>query len=529
MSEKINTVSGTKEREIVLAALLTSEKEEGQSSQVIRRTLDRYQDLPQSQRAFIKRLFEGVTERRIELDERIGRFSSKPVEKLRPVVRMILRMGCYQLYYMDAVPDAAVCNESVRLVRKKGMASLSGFVNGILRQMARSKNEETKDGGVKFLQDSSSEKVHEKTIQNNTSLLYSMPSWIVQMWQKTYGDEETEAMLRSFMEIRPVTMRMDERLPRQEREALLTALQEKGVQIEKGRWLSYCYRLTNTGSLAKLPGFTEGKWTVQDESSMMVTEAAGICTGREQILDVCAAPGGKSLHMATRLCAAAERAEEKVKAKTVAAGAAENAENAEDADRQENITSAGNLQVRSEDEAADRQKTALKHGMVYSCDLTAKKTARIRENAERLRLSNITVQEQDATVYVPVWKEQMDIVLCDLPCSGLGVLGKKRDIKYHVTPKQLEELAALQRRILQNAVQYVCPGGVLIYSTCTIDRAENEEMAAWIQESLGLHPDSLLPYLPENIPGISGEDHHMLQLLPHIHGTDGFFLARFRK
>ncbi len=503
MSEQRNTVSGTKEREIVLTALLTSEKEEGQSSQVIRQTLDRYQDLPQSQRAFIKRLFEGVTERRIELDERIGRFSSKPVEKLRPVVRQILRMGCYQLYYMDAVPDAAVCNEAVRLVRKKGMASLSGFVNGVLRQMARSKKEETKDGGTKILQDSSPEKVHEKTIQNNLSLLYSMPSWIVQMWQKTYGEEETEAMLRSFMEIRPVTMRMDERLPWQEREALLTALQEKGVQIEKGRWLSYCYRLTNTGSLAKLPGFTEGKWTVQDESSMMVTEAAGIRTGREQILDVCAAPGGKSLHMATRLCAAAVRAAKK--AGTVAAEAAESAEN------------------------ADRQKTAARNGRVYSCDLTAKKTAKIRENAKRLRLSNVTVQEQDATVYVPVWKEQMDIVLCDLPCSGLGVLGKKRDIKYHVSPKQLEELAALQRRILQNAVQYVRPGGVLIYSTCTIDRAENEEMAAWIQESLGLHPDSLRPYLPENIPGISGEDHHMLQLLPHMHGTDGFFLARFRK
>ncbi len=503
MSEQRNTVSGTKEREIVLTALLTSEKEEGQSSQVIRQTLDRYQDLPQSQRAFIKRLFEGVTERRIELDERIGRFSSKPVEKLRPVVRHILRMGCYQLYYMDAVPDAAVCNEAVRLIRKKGMASLSGFVNGILRQMARSKKEESKDGGAKILQDSSPEKEHEKTIQNNLSLLYSMPSWIVQMWQKTYGEEETEAMLRSFMEIRPVTMRMDERLSRQEREALLTALQEKGVQIEKGRWLSYCYRLTNTGSLAKLPGFTEGKWTVQDESSMMVTEAAGIRTGREQILDVCAAPGGKSLHMATRLCAAVVRAAKK--AGTVAAEAAESAEN------------------------ADRQKTAARNGRVYSCDLTAKKTAKIRENAKRLRLSNVTVQEQDATVYVPVWKEQMDIVLCDLPCSGLGVLGKKRDIKYHVTPKQLEELATLQRRILQNAVQYVRPGGVLIYSTCTIDRAENEEMAAWIQESLGLHPDSLRPYLPENIPGISGDAHHMLQLLPHMHGTDGFFLARFRK
>lgn len=286
-------------------------------------------------------------------------------------------------------------------------------------------------------------------------------------------------MLRSFMEVRPVTMRIDERLSVQEREALLAALEERGVQIEKGRWLPYCYRLRNTGSLTGLPGFAEGQWTVQDESSMLVTEAVGITKGNEQILDVCAAPGGKSLHMAVRLCTKA------------------------------------------------KEKTAC--GSVRSCDLTAKKTAKIRENAGRLRLSNITVQEQDATVYVPAWKEQMDIVLCDLPCSGLGVLGKKRDIKYHVTSKQLKELAALQRRILENAVQYVRPGGVLLYSTCTIDRTENEEMAAWIEESLGLCPDSLTSLLPAGIPGISGEKENRLQLLPHVHCTDGFFLARFVK
>lgn len=481
--DRKNGVSGTKEREIVLNALLASEKEEGQSSQLIRRTLDQYEDLPQSQRAFIKRLFEGVTERRIELDERIGRFSSKPVEKLRPAVRQILRMGCYQLYYMDAVPDAAVCNEAVRLVRKKGMGSLSGFVNAVLRQMARSRKDGAEAGAEKSTQGQQQgltpEQGKPEGNAKNLSLQYSMPDWIVQMWQETYGEEETEAMLRSFMEVRPVTMRIDERLSLQEREALLVALRERGVQIERGRWLPYCYRLRNTGSLTGLPGFAEGQWTVQDESSMLVTEAAWITKGSEQILDVCAAPGGKSLHMAVRLCTKA------------------------------------------------KEKTAC--GSVRSCDLTAKKTAKIRENAGRLRLSNITVQEQDATVYVPAWKEQMDIVLCDLPCSGLGVLGKKRDIKYHVTSKQLKELAALQRRILENAVQYVRPGGVLLYSTCTIDRTENEEMAAWIEESLGLCPDSLTSLLPAGIPGISGEKENRLQLLPHIHGTDGFFLARFVK
>ena len=167
-----------------------------------------------------------------------------------------------------------------------------------------------------------------------------------------------------------------------------------------------------------------------------------------------------------------------------------------------------------------------KAGRVYSYDLTRRKTDLIRQGAKRLHLDNIRIAERDARIYAGQDESRADVVLCDLPCSGLGVIGKKRDIKYRVSPEGLSSLQQLQREILKNAARYLRQGGVLIYSTCTINRAENEENAAWIGKELGLVPEDLTEYLPAGIPGIQG---NMLQLLPHVHGTDGFFISRFRK
>lgn len=165
-------------------------------------------------------------------------------------------------------------------------------------------------------------------------------------------------------------------------------------------------------------------------------------------------------------------------------------------------------------------------GTVYAFDLSKGKTTQILRNVHRMHLSNVIVKQRDALIPVPEEAGKADVLLCDLPCSGLGVIGRKRDIKYHVTPKQLEELAQLQKDILRSAVPYLKEGGVLIYSTCTINAGENEEVAEFIEKEMGMCPDPLTPYLPEGIPGIRG---NQLQLLPHVHGTDGFFLARFVK
>ena len=305
------------------------------------------------------------------------------------------------------------------------------------------------------------------------------------MWMDQLGMEETEKLLDALMEIRPVSVRLSSRLSAQEQDKLLSQLSEAGVVIEEGRWLPFCRHLRKTSDLRRLPGFRDGLWTVQDESSMLAVEAAGL-KGTEIVFDVCAAPGGKSFLAAEQLIA-------------------RHSHSCEPSEK-----TGGNSAA----------------GIVFSFDLSRQKTDLIRSGAERLQLDNIRVRERDAREFFEEDTAKADVIFCDLPCSGLGVMGKKRDIKYRASMEGLTSLQQLQRQILENSVRYLRSGGILIYSTCTINRAENEENAAWIEKELGLQPQDLSSFLPEGIPGICG---NMLQLLPHVHGTDGFFISRFRK
>lgn len=469
------------EREVVLLALLSHEKNGTFSNVLVRKTLDDCARMSTVEKAFIKRLLEGVIERKTELDARIEHFTGRSVTRLHPALHQILRMGIYQIYYMDSVPDSAVCNEAVRLAKRHGPARLSGFVNGVLRNAAREAAAgEGKDTAFLPKKEAADAEKGVKDLAEQVkimSLSHSMPEWLVQMWTEQLGMEETEKLLDALMEIRPVSVRLSGRLSDKEKEDLLEALRAAGVVIEKGRWLADCRYLRKTSDLRRLPGFSKGLWTVQDESSMLAVEAAGL-QGGETVLDVCAAPGGKSFFAAERLLT---------------------------------------LQMQKEGTGA---------GTVFSYDLTKRKTDMIREGAGRLRLDNIVTAERDARTFFAQDEGKADVVLCDLPCSGLGVIGKKRDIKYRASMEGLESLQELQRQILANAARYLKSGGVLIYSTCTINRAENEDNAAWIEEELGLEPEDLTAYLPEGIPGI---EKNRIQLMPHVHGTDGFFISRFRK
>lgn len=462
------------EREAVLT-ILTRIREEGTYSHIaVKEMLDQCEreGMDRRQRAFVKRLTEGIIERRIEIDNVIRTYTKKGA-RIRPVIRDILRMGIFQILYMDAVPDSAACNEAVKLTKLSGKKELSGFVNGVLRTVAREK-----DKGIfaaAAMEDGAS------SDPAALSRKYSMPEWIIRLWNEQRSEQDTRALLEALLEVRPVSIRFDDRCSAADIEKILASMQEKGVTATKGHYHALCYELTGTDSVATLPGYREGLWTVQDESSMLVAEAAGL-QGGETVYDVCAAPGGKSMHCASKLLALAKRAEE---------GAA-----------------------------------AVKAGTVHAFDLSKGKTAQIMKNVRRMHLPNVVVSQRDALLPVPAEAGAADVLLCDLPCSGLGVIGRKRDIKYHVSPAQLEELAKLQKDILRSAVGYLKEGGVLIYSTCTINRGENEEIAAFIEKELGFTADPLAPHLPAGIPGIDG---HMLQLLPHIHGTDGFFLARFIK
>lgn len=479
-------MSRTGEREAVLE-ILTGIREQGTYSHIaVREMLDRCEreGMDRRQRAFVKRLTEGIIERRIELDDVLRRYTKKGA-RIRPVIRDILRMGIFQILYMDSVPDSAACNEAVKLTKAYGKKELAGFVNGILRTAVREKEagrllpapeEASAEGGNSPAEGSNAACTGAATDPAALSRKYSMPEWIVRMWQEQLGTEETAKLLASLLKIRPVSIRFDDRCSPACREEILEKMRLRGTGVEKGRYLPYCCYLTGTDSISELPGYREGLWTVQDESSMMVAEAAGL-EGGEIIYDVCAAPGGKSMHCAGRLL----------------------------------------VLEKGREEGKDT-------GEVHAFDLSKGKTAQILKNVRRMRLPNVIVQQRDARETVSEEAGKADVLLCDLPCSGLGVIGRKRDIKYHVTEKQLEELADLQKSILRSAVSYLREGGVLIYSTCTINEGENGRVADFIEKELGLTPDPLTGLLPGEIPGISG---NRLQLLPHVHGTDGFFLARF--
>lgn len=456
------------EREVVLEILSRMRQEKIYSNVAVKQALDSCMSMSASQRAFIKRLAEGVIERRLEL-EGIIREHTRKGTRIRPALRDILCMGIYQILFMDSVPDSAACNEAVKLAKRHGMAGYSGFVNGVLRNIAREHEarEDLTEGA-----DAAGQKAEQAGLSvMEAARKDSMPLWIAEMWERDLGTDRTVKLMHAFMKPRPVTIRVDERLDVRRREQLVERLRESGVRVEPGRFLPYAFDLHSTSQLSALPGFGEGLWTVQDESSQMAVEALGL-HGGEIIYDLCAAPGGKTMHCASKLMAEG------------------------------------------------------KGGEVHSFDISARKTEQIRRNVSRMHLDNVVIKERDATGSYPGETEAADVLVCDLPCSGLGVMGRKRDIKYRVKPQQLEQLALLQKRILRASIGCLREGGTLLYSTCTIDRKENEEIAAYIEKELGLTPDSLSPYLPANVTGIQG---NQLQLLPSEHGTDGFFMARFRK
>ena len=445
---------GTDIRELALGVLLEISAGQEYSHIALRNVLDKYQYLEKQERAFLTRLVEGTLERRIELDYIIDQFSSVKVKKQKPVIREILRMSVYQLRYMDSVPDSAVCNEAVKLAQKKGFRQLKGFVNGVLRNIARNLD------GVKL--------PPEKEEASYLSVRYSMPEWLVKEWLGLYGREVTENMLAAFYEKEPLTIRVNRN--RITPEELRKRLEERNIRVKAAPYIEGALQIEGFDYLAGLEEFQEGLFQVQDVSSMLAVEAAGVKAG-DFCIDVCAAPGGKSLYLAEK------------------AGA---------------------------------------EGHVDARDLTDYKAGLIRENAERLGSANVTVEVKDACVFDESSREKADVLLADLPCSGLGVLAKKTDVKYRMSKEQQQELQALQRKILGTVEAYVKPGGTLVYSTCTINQGENEENVRWFLEHFPYEAVPLNDCLPEELHSeTTGKGY--LQLLPGVQSCDGFFIAKFRK
>lgn len=447
------------EREVVLDMLL-SLREGKFSHTILKDTLDSYLYLDKSSRGFITRLYEGTIEKRLYLDYIIDGYSKTPVKKMKPIIMLLLEISVYQLFFMDRVPDSAAINEAVKLAKKRGLTGLSGFVNGVLRNIARNKEnialpDKNKDL-IKYLE-----------------IKYSTPRTVVEYLIKDYGNEEAEAVLEAFEEKRPLTARAT----RGDRKELIKKLEGEGVKTGTDTIFPESVRILELDNLGFLGSFENGDFVIQDESSQFIGKIVSLPNGA-RVLDLCAAPGGKSL-----LFAEMEEVDE-----------------------------------------------------IISCDITESKTELIEDNVRRIGADTIRTKVNDASMYNPDFLDGFDLVICDLPCSGLGVMGRKRDIKYNVSIDKIRELAILQKKILENAVRYVKKGGRLIYSTCTMTKAENEENFTFISEFKGFSAvdfsDKIRGYVDRYKDGerlVNEAKKGFIRLIPGELGTDGFFVSEYMR
>ncbi|MDO4169801.1 MAG: 16S rRNA (cytosine(967)-C(5))-methyltransferase RsmB [Lachnospiraceae bacterium] len=442
-------------RELALDILVDIDKKKSFSHLALSDTLRNYQFMEKQDRAFLTRICQGTLENQIQIDYIINQFSKVKITKCKPVIRAILRMGVYQLKYMDHVPNSAVCNEAVKLAKKRGFYNLAGFVNGVLRNIARNIDQIV-------YPDEKKEPIKSLSIQ------YSMPEWLISEWLKEYDIETIKKILQSFLKVSPTTIRV------QRQNASITevkdSLQKEQIRVLPGNFMPEALQISGYDYLEDLKPFQEGKIVVQDESSMLVGQLADPKEGM-LVLDVCSAPGGKALHIADKLHGT---------------------------------------------------------GSVISRDLTEYKVDLIEENRERLQCNNLSVQVFDALDEDQDLIGKVDLVIADLPCSGLGIIGKKHDIKYNVTKEKIEDLVILQRQILAVVTKYLKQDGVLMYSTCTISKKENIRNVQWMIDHLGLELIGFDELMPESLFIETAKDGY-IQLLPGIHPCDGFFIAKLRR
>ncbi len=437
-------------REVSLLALNDCQRQGGWSDAILKKRLASA-GLDSRDGALATQLCFGVLQNRLLLDFYLSHFSSLPLKRMEGKVVEALRLGAYQMLFLEKIPHSAAVNTSVELTRKHCKnPRAAGMVNGILRSLERNLEQLPA--------------IPQTEPAAYLSTLYSHPEWLVQEFLTAIGTEETARLLAANNTQAPITAMVN--TTKTTVEKLAEALEGEGVQTQPHPWLADCLILSKTGNLERLAAFREGLFYIQDPASKLAALALDPQPGM-QVLDCCAAPGGKSFACAIQM--------------------------------------------------EDR-------GEVISCDLHPHKKKLIQAGADRLGLTGITPMTADGKVFRPEWESSFDRVLVDAPCSGLGVIRKKPDIRYK-DPSPLAGLPGVQRAILDNAARYVKPGGALVYSTCTLLRRENEDV---VRGFLSDHPEYRTEAfrLPEHV-GDGGVG--MLTLWPHRQGTDGFFISKLRK
>ncbi len=421
-------------------------EEQGHSDVIFHRITDGMKTLTVQEKRFLKRLSYGAIEWAVESDAYIRHFSSLSVRRLEPSVRTVLRMALYEILHMDTVPEAVSCHEAVELLKSVAGERYAGFVNGVLRSVLRQRDE----------------------VRLRPWEELALPKNLYEYFLDRYGKKTTRKLANAFLERQPeVTIHIDSnKISVREYEE---HLQSCNLQYASGHYMRDSFLIRHCEDVRSLSGYEEGWFFVQDESSMLAVLCADIQSG-DTVVDVCASPGGKSMHALLRMNG---------------------------------------------------------QGFLSYRDISEKKLSRVRENLRRLQYTNAKGKVWDGTRADREWRERADVVLADVPCSGMGIIGKKPEIKYHALQK-VEKLVPLQREICQASLTMLRKGGVFLYSTCTICEKENEENVMWLEEHCGLKRESLDAFLPEELQNKMTAQ-GMIQMLPGIHKSDGFFVARFRK
>ncbi|HAA89271.1 MAG: Ribosomal RNA small subunit methyltransferase B [Thermoanaerobacterales bacterium 50_218] len=394
------------------------------------------------------------------LDWVIDQFSSVPVKKMHPVIRNIVRTGVYQLLYLDRIPASAACNEAVKLTKRWNLGGLAGFVNGLLRSIARNVGE------ISYPSLEDDPVLH-------ISVKYSHPAWLVERWLSRFGREETINLCKANNQVPPLVLRCN--TLKTSPEKLQELLEKEGIAAEPSPLLPEGLRTRNIPFLAELDAFQEGLFVAQDESSMLASHLLNPCPG-SFVVDACSGPGGKTTHLAQLM---------------------------------------------------------KNQGKILALDIHEHRLKLVEEACFRLGISIVETRLLDARALPEELWEKADYLLVDVPCSGLGVIRRRPDLRWRVQESELEKYSQQQLEILSGASRCLKRGGILVYSTCSTEPEENLDV---VSRFLAANPDFEVKDIRPRLP-FSLDDHRdretaaagYLQLLPHRHHTDGFFLACLEK
>ncbi len=438
-------------RDIALGVLLKIEND-GAYSNIALNNAIKENKLGSIDSSFVSALVYGVLERRITLDYIIKSYSKIPLRKIEIKTKNILRLGIFQLLFMDKIPQSAAVNESVNLAKKHKLVKSSGFINGVLRSITRAE--------VKYTLPERSDTIRYFSVK------YSVPESIVKLWVNSYGEFNTEEILKSLDGRPKICCRVN--TLKTDAKTLISELEKQGVKAAEVEFLHDALYLENTGSIERLKAYKDGLFHIQDASSQLCTYFLSP-KPRQIMLDVCSAPGGKSFTAAQYM--------------------------------------------------NDR-------GKIFACDMFEHKLRLIRSGAKRLGINSVVALLRDAEkdeINLPL----ADRILCDVPCSGLGIMSRKPEIRYKEDIID-NNLPNLQYNILCNSSKYLAGGGVLVYSTCTLNPAENNANA---ERFLAEHPDfyGIQLELPQGIKRAFNENPYEITLMPHTCWTDGFYISVFGK